>query len=532
MARGAGTLLTACVEKRDVASAPWDAHRFRAWLESVYADESLVVLAYRDPVQCSTTGRGVSCSSSNGLLTALAPLTDHCKLLWVAHGGQTPLHSSDNRCDEPHMPPSNPGVQLRRVSLTPTEVQSYYHGFCHEGLWPMCHRTSVRPTFREGDFQMYASANARWVAALCAELTTHAPIVLVQDYHLALTPAMIRARLPIAAVVAFWHIPFPSPRVLSACPWERELVEGLLGSSIVGFQTPEDCQNFLDAAVCVVGADVDRDRNMVSYGGNRTLVRTYPASVAWPSPSGQPLGPVSVCRTIVRRRFGVAPDAQLIVGIDSLDYINGLPQKLLALERLLVTRPQFRERVALLQIAEPHRSGLSTYQDYRKHLYQTADRINRRFAASGYEPIVLLERHIDRREAFELFRASDVCYVGSLGDGMNLVSKEFVSARDDERGVLMLSEFTGAAHELSDALCINPYASDDCARTLADALTMATEEQMTRMRSMRAIVQRSNAYQWSANILTDAVVVRTRFGHRFGLVRHADAPTRMPIGQP
>lgn len=531
MARTAGTLLTGCVEEQDAGSVSWDAHSLRAWVDSAYASESLVVLADREPAQC----RGAQTVSCDGLVTALAPLTDTCKLLWVARGGGAgaPLKARLDRSDEPRVSPSSSRVRLRRVSLTPQEEQGYYDGFCHEGLWPLCHRTSVRPTFRADDFRMYSSANARWVATLSEEVTSHAPIVLVQDYHLALTPRMIRTRLPVAAIATFWHIPFPSPRVLAACPWERELVEGLLGSSILGFQTPEDCQNFLEAAVCIAGADVDCDRNTVSYGGHCTLVRVYPASVEWPGSPVLQLPPVGVCRALVRRRFGLSPVAQLIVGIDSLDYISGLPQKLLALERLLVTRPQFRERVVLLQIAEPSRSGLSTYQDYRRHLYRTADRINQRLATSGYEPIVLLERYIEKREAFELFRASDVCYVGSLHDGMNLVSKEFVSARDDERGVLILSEFAGAARQLRDALCINPYASDDCARTLVEALTMAIEEQVSRMQSMRALVQHANAHEWGANILRDAAAVRTRFGHRFGLVRHAaDAPTTISLDAP
>jgi trehalose 6-phosphate synthase len=227
----------------------------------------------------------------------------------------------------------------------------------------------------------------------------------------------------------------------------------------------------------------------------------------------------------VRRRFGVAPEAQLIVGIDPLDYTNGLPQKLFAFERLLVTRPSFRGKTVLLQLAESGRSCLSRYKDYRNHVFETADRINRRFAASDYEPIILLDRQLDKGEAFELLRAGDVCYVGSLHEGMNLMAKEFVSARDDERGVLILSQFAGAARELSDALCINPYAIDDCAATLADALTMPIHEQASRMCSMRAVVQRSNAYQWAADVLRDAAVAHSRFGGRFTRVRHvAGAP--------
>jgi trehalose 6-phosphate synthase len=405
-------------------------------------------------------------------------------------------------------------MRIRQVTLTPEEEQGYYDGFCNEGLWPLCHRTIVRPTFRDHDFRMYSLANARWVAALCEEVTTRSPTVLVQDHHFALAPSMIRKRLPRAVVAAFWHVPFPSPGVLSVCPWERELLGGLLGSSLVGFQTPEDCQNFLDATVCVLGAHVDRDANIVSHDGHRTLVRVYPASVEWPNQWVLQSPPVSACRTIVRRRFRLSPEAQLVVGVDRLEYTKGLPQKFLALERLLVSRPEFRGKAVLVQVAEPSRSWLSTYQDYRTHVYRTADRINRRFAVNGYEPIVLLERHVDKREVFELFRASDVCYVGSLHDGMNLVSKEFICARDDEAGVLILSDFAGAARELNEALSINPYASDDCATTLAGALAMPVDEQARRMRSMRAVVERGNSYKWARDILADVGSVSARVGNR------------------
>ena len=489
-------------------------------METACARESLVVLANREPTlrDGPSEAAGDRVGSSSGLVTALEPLTDNCRLLWIAGDSAIKPHHAVGRTDETHASHAHSRLRVRRVPLTQEETQGHYDGFCNEGLWPLCHRTSVRPTFRAHDFRMYSLANARWVAALYEEMTTRSPIVLVQDYHFALAPGMIRERLPRATIATFWHIPFPSPGVLSACPWERALLEGLLGSSIVGFQTPDDCRNFLDAAICVLGAHVERDEHAVSHRGHRTLVRAYPASIEWPNRWAVNSPPVAACRATVRRRFGMSPETCLIVGVDRFDYTKGLPQKFFALERLLVTRPEFRGKVVLLQVAEPSRSWLPSYSDYRAHVCRTADRINQRFAMNNYQPIVLLEQHVDKKEVFDLFRASDVCYVGSLHDGMNLVAKEFVSARDDEKGVLLLSEFTGAAHELSDALSINPHASEDCARTLAGALTMPVGEQASRMQSMRTVVGHANAFRWAANVLTDAVAVhaarhgRSEFG--------------------
>jgi trehalose 6-phosphate synthase len=242
--------------------------------------------------------------------------------------------------------------------------------------------------------------------------------------------------------------------------------------------------------------------------------------------------PVTLCRSIVRRRFGLSPEARLIVGIDTLDYTKGLIHKFLALERLLRERPEFRGKAVLLQVVDASRSWLSTYKHYQTHVSETADRINQRFATSDYQPIVLVDCHVAKREVFELLRASDVCYVGSLHEGMSLVSKVFVSARDDESGVLVLSEFAGASRELSDALCINPYASDDSAKTLAEALTMPAEEQRRRMRSLRAVVQRSNAYQWAAGLLRDAAAVRTCFDQRVALGPRPYGQPAAPVAAP
>jgi trehalose 6-phosphate synthase len=342
--------------------------------------------------------------------------------------------------------------------------------------------------------------------------------VLVQDYHFALAPRMIRTRLPHATIVAFWHIPFPSPREYAMCPWGAPLLEGLLGSSIVGFQTLDDCRNFVHACEYLLRAQITRDENAVVYEGRRTLVRAYPVSVEWPSHWALHSPRVDVCRAAVRSRFGLPENTWLIVGIDRMDYTKGINEKCLALERLLACRPEFRERVVLLQIAEPSRTCLAAYRECRSRLIETVDRINLRFGTGDYRPLIVLEQHHEPPAVFELLRACDVCYVGSLHDGMNLVAKEFVSARDDERGVLILSEFAGAARELTAAVHINPFSLDGSADALADALSMRMEEQMTRMRAMREVVERFNAYRWAADILSDAAQLRD---HATSASRHA-----------
>jgi trehalose 6-phosphate synthase len=470
-------------------------------------EESVVVLANREPFRHDRTPDGdiVVRRSSGGLVSALEPVMQACSGVWVAHGSGTADPMVVDRRDGLAVPPANPLYRLRRVWLAPDEERGYYYGFANEGLWPLCHRAHVQPVFRTSDYNMYRAVNERFADTVCDEVTADSPLVLVQDYHFALAPRMIRDRLPLGTIVAFWHIPWPSPRDFAICPWGRQLLEGLLGSTIIGFQTPDDCRNFVDTVGCVLDAQIDRARNAITYDGRRTAIRAYPVSVEWPSRWAPQSPPVEICRQAIRRELGLPPEVRLGIGVDRLDYTKGIIEKFLAVERLLETHPQLRERFVFVQIAEPSRECLPPYRELRLRVREAADRINLRFGSNGNGPIVLLEAHHDAAEVYRFLRAADLCYVGSLHDGMNLVAKEFVSARDDEGGVLVLSRFAGAARELTASLIVNPYAIDDAANALATALTMPVSEQSKRMRAMRSVVARFNTYRWAGQMLTDVM---------------------------
>jgi len=489
----------------------WSAQRLRNWIRTFYGGESIVVLSNREPFRHDRRSDGdiVIRRSAGGLVTALEPLIQACSGVWVAHGAGTADRVVVDGRDGLDVPPANPLYRLRRVWLDAHEVRGYYDGFANEGLWPLCHRAHVQPVFRSDDFKMYEAVNARFAEAVCEEVETNWPVVLVQDYHFALAPQAIRERLPLSTIVAFWHIPWPHPRDYAICPWGRQLLEGLLGSTIIGFQTPDDCQNFIETVECSLDAHIDRRRNVITCGDRRTAVRAYPVSIEWPSRWACQSPPVETCRAAVRRQLHLPPDVRLAVGVDRLDYTKGLHEKLLTVERLLELHPEFRERFVLVQIAEPSRDDLPAYRSYRSRLVDTTDRINVRFGTEGYRPLILLEAHHEPADVYRFLRAADICYVGSLHDGMNLVAKEFVSARDDDRGVLILSEFTGAARELTEALIVNPYAIDDSARVLAEALRMEGKEQSRRMRAMRSIVAEFNTYRWAGEMMADAACLRT-----------------------
>jgi trehalose 6-phosphate synthase len=364
--------------------------------------------------------------------------------------------------------------------------------------------------FRRDDFAHYQAVNERFASAAIRAAERQDPVILVQDYHFGLVPEMILRRMPRATVLTFWHIPWPNAERFGICPWRAELLRGLLGSSILGFHTQLHCNNFIETVDRFLEARIDRERFAVVHDGHTTLVRPYPISIEWPNRWSAGTPDAATCRAQIVEEHGLAPDALIGIGVDRLDYTKGIEERLLAVERLLEKHPQFLRRLVFLQIAAPSRSAIGAYRDLADRVAWHATRINARFGSGSYHPVVLLRAHHEPADVFRHYRAADVCYVSSLHDGMNLVAKEFVAARDDERGVLVLSSFTGASRELPEALIVNPYDIEEAADALAAALTMTPEEQRLRMRAMRALIAHFNVYRWAGRILIDASHVRER----------------------
>ena len=496
---------------RDEDQLAWTPDTLRAILRTDLPGHEVMVVSNREPYIHVRRGEILALwRPASGLVTAMEPIMRACSGTWIAHGSG----SADREVVDEHahvaVPPEQPAYQLRRVWLTPEQEAGYYYGFANEGLWPLCHIAHVRPIFRTSDWEQYVTVNRTFTQAVVEEAKSPDPIVLVQDYHLALLPRLIQEALPAATIVAFWHIPWPNPEAFAICPWREELVDGLLGSSILGFHTQFHCNNFVDTVDRLLEARVDREMFTVSYRGKLTAVKRYPISIEWP-PSPALLGkPVERCRFDVRQRHGLSAEQALGLGVDRLDYTKGIEERLRAVERLLEMEPQWVGRFTFIQIAAPTRNRIEQYQEYEARVRAMATRINERFASAPYPPIVLLVEHHQPQDIYEYYRAADVCMVTSLHDGMNLVAKEFVSARDDERGVLILSQFTGAARELPEAIIVNPYDTDQCAAALHMALAMPAAEQRTRIRLMRGLIQEFNVYRWAGRMLIDAAGMRRR----------------------
>jgi trehalose 6-phosphate synthase len=469
-------------------------------------DQQVIVVANRQPYchERDASGEVTVRRWSSGVVNAVEPLLVACSGVWVAHGAGSGDRVAAVDRDGLDVPPESAKYRLRRVWLSEVEERGYYDGFSNSALWPLCHRTYVQPAFQSDDFNTYRAVNERFAAAVAEEATSRTPVVLVQDYHFALAPLMIRKRLPSAALATFWHIPWPHWQTFATCPWREEILQGLLGSSVLGFQTPADCFNFVETVDRLLGAQIDCGEGVITYRGRRVVVRDYPASIEWPG-EWTAGSSIQICREVVRNDLRLDPDVVLGVGVDRLDYTKGIEEKFLMVERLLEQRPDLHEKFVFVQLAEPSRHRLSAYRKARLRLLHTAERINRRFANGEYRPILLLEAHHSAPTVARYLRAADVCVVSSLHDGMNLVSKEFVASRDDEQGMLMLSEFAGAANELHDAVIFNPYHIDQAAETLASTLAMSPDERRARMRRLRATVQAHDAHAWASRMLSDVL---------------------------
>lgn len=491
-------------------NSEWTPEKLRGLLEADLAGDQVLVVSNREPYIHTMTDTGISVQRpASGLVTAVEAVMRACSGTWIAHGAGSADRETVDKFDHVPVPPDHPSYTLRRVWLTQEEEQGYYYGFANEGMWPLCHIAHVRPVFRSSDWEQYVKVNRRFAEAVIAEAKTDSPVVLVQDYHFALLPRMVREALPKATIITFWHIPWPNSESFGICPWREEILDGLLGSTILGFHTPFHRKNFLETVDRYLETRIAPEASTISYGGEMTQVEDYPISIAWPEEHREQPD-AATCRAQIRAELGVAPDHLLGIGVDRLDYTKGIVERFQAVERMLEQQPGMLGHFTFVQIAAPSRASLDEYQSFDARVRKMVERINRRFGSGSYVPILLKAEQHGQEDLQRYFRASEVCMVTSLHDGMNLVAKEFVAARDDEMGVLVLSQFTGAARELHEALIINPYHIEQGAEALYRGLSMPPVEQRERMKSMRARVKHFNVYRWAGRMLLDAARLRQR----------------------
>jgi alpha,alpha-trehalose-phosphate synthase [UDP-forming] len=495
---------------RHEGQSQWTAGRLATDVRARLGAGRLFVVSNREPYMHMRYGRSVEVTvPPSGLVTALEPVLCACDGTWLAHGNGTADRESVDRHGRLRVPPDDPRYTLRRVWLTKEQEEGYYYGFANEGLWPLCHIAHTRPIFRADDWKQYQAVNRKFADALLEEMEdTEQPVVLVQDYHFALLPRMIKEKRPDARVAIFWHIPWPTPDAFGICPWQRELLDGLLGADLLGFHIQSHCNNFLQTSDRVLESRIDWEHFSLRRLNHTTTVHPFPISVNLPSlPTDASDESAHEARAAILKDL----DMEAIffgVGVDRLDYTKGILERFLAVERFLEKYPGYQGQFVFVQIGAPTRSHLKRYHDLEAEVEAEAGRINWRFQKDKWKPIVFLKRQHSHDEIQPYYKAADLCLVTSLHDGMNLVAKEFVAARSDECGVLVLSIFTGAARELRDALQVNPYDIDQTAEAIRAALEMDPEEKQSRMQHMRRVIREHNIYEWAGSLIAELCELR------------------------
>ena len=489
---------------RTTSEAVWTPERLNEEMKQVLENKMLIVVSNREPYMHVHRGNEIEILvPASGMVTAMESILKACGGLWVASGSGDADREMVDKDDKMMVPPGENKYTLRRVWLTKEQELHYYYGFSNEGLWPLCHIAHTRPVFRKIDWDYYKEVNELYAKAILTEITEmESPFILVQDYHFALLPMLIKQVRPDARVAIFWHIPWPNPESFGICPWKREILTGMLGADLIGFHTQFHCNNFLETVNNSIESRVIWENFSVKIGNHFTLVKPFPISIAFTSIGQEPAletAPRTAISELLKRH---SLQADFVgIGVDRIDYTKGLVEKFLAVERFLEKNSFYVGSFTFVQIGAPSRALLKTYSDTIMGVEQEAIRINARFKTRSWQPILFLKSHHSHEEILPLYQSANFCMVTSLHDGMNLVAKEFIASRNDNDGVLILSQFAGASHELHGALVINPYDQEGSADAIRTALEMPKELQTQKMKQMRRVILKHNIYRWGASIL-------------------------------
>ncbi len=482
--------------------SPWTAKRLEEFIKDTLKGRTIFMVSNREPYIHTKNGNKISYYfPASGMATAIEPVMQAAGGIWIAHGAGDADRLVVDKKDHVRVPPDEPKYTLRRVWLTEEEEKGFYDGFSNEGLWPLCHNAHTRPTFRKEDWDQYLKVNQKYADTVLEEIKHHEkPVVLIQDFHLALVPRMVKSQKPSATIGIFWHIPWPNPESFSICPWKKEILNGMLGADLLGFHTQLHCNNFIETVGRELESLIDFEQFTITRNNHTSFVKPFPISIAFPNGISTANFDYKLAAEKFKKQYGIKTK-YIGLGIDRMDYTKGIIERLKAVEIFLNKNPEYQGNFTFIQIAAPSRTKVKKYQEFSEDVKNEVERINNIYKKNGITPILLIIRHHNHEEIQTLYKMANVCLVTSLHDGMNLVSKEFIAARDDERGVLILSQYTGASRELKDALIINPYNGEQTADAIKQAVDMKPSEQIRRMHNLRETLSSNNVYRWSAELL-------------------------------
>ena len=488
----------------------WTEVKLRDLIRAKLGEKALFVVSNREPYMHTideATGLERCIRPASGVVTAMHPILTACGGTWIAHGSGNADRKFVNSKDKLGVPPEDNRYILKRVWLNKEEEQGYYYGFSNEGLWPLCHNTHTRPAFKESDWRMYKEVNQKFADSVLNELPATSPFIFIQDYHFTLLPKMIKDKRPDAKVALFWHIPWPTPEAFMICPYQNEILEGMLGSDLIGFHVQNHCNNFLDTSNRLLESRVDTEKFSVIRSGKETFIRAFPISIN--ARIGDGSFKVDPIRQVEKLKKEFELENKIVaVGVDRIDYTKGIVERILAIDRFLDKYPEYKKKFVFVQLAAPSRTHIKRYHDLIGEIDELVEKINWKHVDGNWKPLIYLKQHFSQDDIQPYYKLGDICIVSSLHDGMNLVAKEYVAEKDDLSGVLILSQFTGAARELTDAVLVNPYSIEEFADSIKLAIQMPKEEKQRRMENMRRVIAENNIYRWAGNIITELTALK------------------------
>lgn len=474
-------------------------------IQEKLADHLFVLVSNREPYYHTLREGKIECVKTvGGVVRGIEPIIKTASGIWVAHGSGNADRKVTDKKGKIKLPPDSPQYTLRRIWLSKEDEEGYYYGYSNEAIWPLCHNAYTRPVFRTSDWERYFTVNRRFAEAVLDEIGPRRAFVWIQDFHLSLVARFLKESRPDLITAHFWHIPWPYYEIFRICPQRQMILDGILANNLIGFHTAHDVLNFFYAADREIECRTDSEHTMVVYHREKTTVKSYPISVDFDAISRDSESPRAKELTQrFREEFNLEGYEFIAAGLDRIDYTKGIPERLQAVDRFLEKYPEYRRRFVFIQSGAISRLHLPRYKYLNDEINALVEQINWKHSTDSWIPIIFVRRDLDYFQTLGFFRLAHVLLVSSLQDGMNLISKEFVAARVDLDAALVLSRFTGASRELSDAIQINPFDTEDFADGINTALTLSTRERRKRMRRMREYLSEHNIYQWANEFITD-----------------------------
>lgn len=480
----------------------WSKQSLKNIIKENFEDYQFLIVSNREPfIHIFKDNKIVSNRSVGGVTVSLDTIMQAAKGTWIAYGGSSADRKVVDQHDRIKVPPHNHKYTLRRIWMTEDELNRYYKGFSNSTLWPLCHAVFIRPTFDEIDWAIYKKINKHFAQAVLEEIDSNKAIVWVQDYHLALLPKYIKEKRPDVLVGHFWHIPWPSQEIFRICPWKKDILDGLLHNDLLGFHRYYHAENFFKTLEREMEVRIDREDQTISYKNKVRKVGIYPISVDYEYIVDRTTKIDQEAVNFFREAIN-CPYEILAVGVDRIDYTKGIIQRLQAIDIFLENYPKYKGKFVYLGIGAPSRTDIETYRELGNKISDLVNKINQKYKKRDWQPIHYINEVVERSKILYVLSQANLCFITSLDDGMNLVAKEFIAANQVD-GSLILSEFTGAAKELTESYLINPYDVKGVAQAIYRAVTAPHAERQKRMNKMKEIVKERNIYRWAGKFLLE-----------------------------